>query len=62
MTVFAGTYKGVEESFDPDIGAMPPSLELTNYVAPAVSVIILVAIFAIMLGLAMWAIERKEVH
>jgi len=62
MTAFAGTYKGTEESLDPDIGAMPPSLGLTNYVAPAVSVVILVGIFAIMLGLAMWAIERKEVH
>ena len=62
MTAFAGTYKGVEESFDPDIGAMPPSLELTNYVTPVTSVAIWVGIFVIMLGLAAWAIEKKEVH
>lgn len=62
MTVFAGTYKGMEESFDPDIGALPPSLELTNYVSPAVSTVIWMGVFVIMLGLAVWAIERKEVH
>ena len=62
MTVFAGTYKGVQEGLDPDIGAMPPSLEMTNYVAPTISVVILIGISVIMLILAMWAIERKEVH
>ncbi|MFC1999582.1 ABC transporter permease subunit [Chloroflexota bacterium] len=62
MTIFAGTYKGMEESFDPDIGAMPPSLELTNYVGSGVSVTIWVVISVLALGLAMWAVEKKEVH
>ena len=62
MTIFAGTYKGVMESFDPDIGALPPSLELTNYVSPAASTAIWVGIIMISLGLAVWAVERKEVH
>jgi len=52
----------VQEGLDPDIGAMPPSLEMTNYVAPTISVVILIGISVIMLILAMWAIERKEVH
>lgn len=46
----------------PDIGAMPPSLKLTNYVSPVASAMIWLAIFVIGLGLAMWAVERKEVH
>jgi ABC-type transport system involved in multi-copper enzyme maturation permease subunit len=62
MTVFAGTYKGMQDSFDPDIGALPPSLELTNYVSPIMSTMIWVAISAIALGLAIWAVQRKEVH
>lgn len=62
MTVFAGTYKDVEDNIDPDIGAYPPSLELTNYVSPAISTTIWLCIFAIALALAIWAMERKEVH
>lgn len=59
---FAGTYKSIEQSFDPDIGAMPASLEATGYVSPAISLAIWLVIFAAALGLAMAAINRKEVH
>ena len=52
----------MEESFDPDIGAMLPSLELTNYVGSSVSVTIWILISVLALGLAMWAVEKKEVH
>lgn len=62
MTIFAGTYKDMNESFDPDIGAMPPSLELTDYISPGYSTVFWLAISAIALALAIWAIERKEVH
>jgi hypothetical protein len=62
MTIFAGTYKGMQDSFDPDIGALPPSLELTNYVSPIMSTMIWLGISAIALGLAIWAVQRKEVH
>ena len=62
MTIFAGTYKGFQESFDPDIGALPPSLGLTEYVSPVVSMFVWLAICAAALGVAVWAVERKEVH
>jgi len=62
MTVFAGTYKGMQESFDPDIGALPPSLELTNYVSSVMSTAIWLTISAVAMGLAVWAVQRKEVH
>jgi ABC-type transport system involved in multi-copper enzyme maturation permease subunit len=74
LGIFTGTYKagmeemvlamftGSSESFDPDIGAMPPSLEKTNYLNPAVSVLLCLAVSAAALGVARLAIERKEVY
>ena len=74
LGIFTGTYKaGMEEmllsmftgsskSFDPDIGAMPPSLEKTNYLTPVVSVLLCFAVSAAALGVARVAIERKEVY
>ncbi|MFC1994669.1 ABC transporter permease [Chloroflexota bacterium] len=73
LGLFTGTYKtGVEEvvlsmfmgsskSFDPDIGAMPPSLERTDYLSPWVSVLLCLAVSAAALGVARIAMERKEV-
>ena len=58
LGIFTGTYKagmeemvlamftGSSESFDPDIGAMPPSLEKTNYLNPMVSVLLYLAVSA----------------
>jgi len=62
MSIFTGIYVGVEESIDPDIGAFPPTLELTNYVDPVVSAALWLGVFAIALTIAMWAIERKEIN
>ena len=62
MSMFAGTYKNLMESYDPDIGAMPPSLELSNYVSPALSTVFWAGIIVIALAVAMWAVQRKEVH
>jgi len=74
LGMFTGTYKagmyemmlvmftGSSESFDPDIGAMPPSLEKTNYLTPLVSVLLCFAVSAAALGVARVAIERKEVY
>ncbi|MFC2017353.1 ABC transporter permease [Chloroflexota bacterium] len=74
LGMFTGTYKagiyemmlvmftGSAESFDPDIGAMPPSLEKTNYLTPLVSVLLCFAVSAAALGVARVAIERKEVY
>lgn len=74
LGIFTGTYKagmeemilvmftGSAESFDPDIGAMPPSLEKTNYLTPLVSVLLCFAVSAAALVAAKIAIERKEVY
>ena len=74
LGIFTGAYKGgMEEmilamftgssaSFDPDIRAMPPSLERTNYVSPLVSVLLFLVVSAVALGGAKVAIERKEVY
>lgn len=71
--IFTGSYKtgaeeliltmflGASESFDPDIGAMPPSLEPTNYLSPVVSVLLCLVISSAALGVARVAMERKEV-
>jgi ABC-type transport system involved in multi-copper enzyme maturation permease subunit len=73
LGIFTGTYRagagtvltmflGSPESFDPDIGAMPPSLEKTNYVNRALSTLLCLAASAAILGVAKVAMERKEVH
>lgn len=73
LGMFTGTYEGgmeemvlamfmgSSESFDPDIGAMPPSLEETDYLSPLVSVLLSLAISAVVLGGTKIAMERKEV-
>lgn len=74
LGIFTGTYKGgmeemllamftgSSESFDPDIRAMPPSLERTNYLSPLVSVLLFLVVSAAALGGTKMAIERKEVY
>jgi len=74
LGIFTGTYKaGVEEmvlvmftgsseSFDPDIGAMPPSLERANYLAPLLSVLLCLLVSVAALEVAKVAMERKEVY
>ena len=74
LGIFTGTYKGgmeemmlamftgSSESFDPDIRAMPPSLERTNYLSPLVSVLLFLVVSAAALGGTKVAIERKEVY
>jgi ABC-type transport system involved in multi-copper enzyme maturation permease subunit len=73
LGIFTGTYKagmeelvlamftGSSESFDPDIHAMPPSLEQTDYLNPLVSVLLCLVVSAVALGGAKMAIERREV-
>ena len=55
-------FTGSSESFDPDIRAMPPSLERTDYLNPLVSVLLCLAVSAAALGGTKVAIERKEVY
>ena len=74
LGIFTGTYKGgmgemmlamftgSSESFDPDIRAMPPSLERTNYLSPLISVLLFLVVSAVALGGTKVAIERKEVY
>lgn len=54
-------FTGSSESFDPDIGAMPPSLERADYVAPVLSVLLSLVVSAAALGATKVAMERKEV-
>ena len=73
MGVFTGTYKaGVEEavlamftgsskSFDPDIGAMPPSLERTDYLNPILSAMLCIIISTSAILLAKTTIQKKDV-
>lgn len=58
LVMFIGTSK----SFDPDIGAMPPSLERTNYLNPMFSALLCLAVSATAMGVAKISIERKEVY
>ncbi len=74
LGIFTGTYKaGMEEtmlamftgssaSFDPDIRAMPPSLERTDYLTPLLSVLLCLAVSAAALGATKVAMDRKEVY
>ena len=74
LGIFTGTYEagmeevvllmfmGSTESFDPDMGAMPSSLERTDYLTPLVSVLLCFAVSAVALGVAKVAMERKEVY
>lgn len=74
MGIFTGAYEaGIEEamlamftgsskSFDPDIDAMPPSLERTDYLHPLLSMLLCLIASAATMGIAKVAIERKEVY
>jgi hypothetical protein len=72
LGIITGAYKaGTEElitalvgaggAFDPDIGAMPQSMEKTTYVAPAGSIGIALAVTAAAIGLASVALRKEEV-
>lgn len=50
------------EAFDPDIGAMPSSLERTDYIPPMVSIGLLLAVTGAAFGAANFALNRKEVQ
>ena len=58
LTMFMGS----AASFDPDIGAMPPSLEKSGYLSPAVSVALCLAIAAGAFTAAATGLNRKEVY
>ncbi|MFC2021108.1 ABC transporter permease [Chloroflexota bacterium] len=74
LGIFTGTYTGgmgemmlamftgSSASFDPDIGAMPPSLERTDYLSPLVSILLFLIASAGVLWGTKVAIERKEVY
>lgn len=53
---------GVGGVIDPDIGAMPPSLERTTYIAPAVSIGLILVVAAAGFWVASVALNRKEVQ
>lgn len=55
-------FLGASEALDPDIGAMPPSLEKTAYINPAVSAILCLAVSGAAFGVANVFLNRKEVH
>jgi len=58
LTMFMGS----AASFDPDIGAMPPSLEKSGYLSPAVSVALCLAIAGGAFAAAATGLNRKEVY
>ena len=58
LTMFMGS----AASFDPDIGAMPPSLQKSGYLPPAASVGLCLAIAAGAFAAAAAAFNRKEVY
>ena len=58
LTMFMGS----AASFDPDIGAMPPSLEKSGYLSPAVSVALCLAIAAGAFTAAAMGLNKKEVY
>lgn len=63
MAVFTGTYPfSPEGSFDPDIGAWPSSLEMTNYVPPLASLAIWITACAGAMVLSAVAMRRKEIY
>ena len=73
LGIITGAYKaGTEElitallgaggAFDPDIGAMPPSLERTTYVAPAGSVGLTLTVTAVAIALSVLALRKEEVY
>ena len=55
-------FLGMAGSFDPEIGAMPPSIERTNYLNPAVSILLCLLVTVAAFGVATVALNRKEVH
>jgi len=55
-------FLGGPAGFDPDIGAMSPSLERTAYVAPALSVVLCLLLGLVAFGVGAVALNRKELH
>ncbi len=53
---------GAEGAFDPDIGAMPPSMERSTYVSPAVSLVGIVAVAVAVMAVAAIAFRREDVQ
>ena len=49
-------------AFDPDIGAMPPSLERTTKLSPAISIGLILVGTVAAFGAASVALNRKEVQ
>jgi ABC-type transport system involved in multi-copper enzyme maturation permease subunit len=63
MAAFSGTYPfSPEGAYDPDVNAWPPTLGLTNYVQPAISLLIWLAVIGGGLALSAVAMRRKEVY
>ena len=63
MAAFSGAYSfSTQDAFDPDIGAFPPSLEMTDYVQPLFSLVIWTAVIAGSIALSGVAMRRKEVY
>ena len=71
--IFNGTFKGgaglllraflgATADFDPDIGAMPTSLERSDYIAPGVSTVLLLLIAGGAFWAANAALARREVQ
>jgi len=58
LTMFLGGAEG----FDPDIGAMAPSLERTAYLGPLVSTVLCLVGGLVAFGVAVVALNRKEVQ
>ena len=58
LTMFLGGAEG----FDPDIGAMAPSLERTTYLGPLVSTALCLVGGLVAFGVAAAALNRKEIH
>ncbi|UCD04144.1 MAG: ABC transporter permease subunit [Candidatus Woesearchaeota archaeon] len=63
LGTFTGTYDAteVENLFDDDIGAMPPSLEEKDYTSPPVSMLIWIILASLALILGILKLERKEI-
>lgn len=63
MAGFTGTYPFTPEgSYDPDMGAWPASLGMTNYVLPIVSLLIWIGVSAGAIALSANVMKRKEVY
>jgi ABC-type transport system involved in multi-copper enzyme maturation permease subunit len=53
---------GAQGSFDPDIGAMPPSLERTDYIPPMVSLGMTLALTVAIIWFTGMALKKEEIR